>query len=81
MTFALTIDQYVAATMLFLAAKIEEETLKLRYIVNNCLDKWEPTAQHWDPHGNVAVRTRLSSVRVDLWNPAPAVAGVSAMGA
>jgi len=51
----LTEHQYVAASMLFMASKIEEEALKLRYIVNTCLAKWEHNAQPWEPHGDKAV--------------------------
>jgi len=39
----------MAPTMLFLASKIEEEPLKLRYIVNTCLNKWVPGAALWEP--------------------------------
>lgn len=37
--------------MLFLASKIEEEPVKLRYLVNHCLGKWDPSALTWDPEG------------------------------
>ena len=41
--------QLMAPTMLFLAAKIEEEPLKLRYIVNTCLAKWVKNPVLWEP--------------------------------
>jgi len=48
----------MAATMLFLASKIEEEPLKLRHIVNTCLQKWEEHGHRliWNPHDDKAVR-------------------------
>ncbi|ORY33031.1 cyclin-like protein [Naematelia encephala] len=39
----------IAPTALFLASKIEDEQVKLRHIVNSCLDKWERGATPWHP--------------------------------
>ncbi|ORX39216.1 cyclin-like protein [Kockovaella imperatae] len=45
-------EELVAPAMLFLASKIAEDSLKLRYIVNACLSKWEPGALPWEPDPN-----------------------------
>lgn len=45
----LTHFQNMAPVMLFLASKIEEVPLRLRYIVNACLAKFEPGAPQWTP--------------------------------
>ncbi|WVR08849.1 hypothetical protein IAU60_005907 [Kwoniella sp. DSM 27419] len=42
-------EEVVAATILFLACKIEEEPLKLRHIVNCCIAKFDPNARGWHP--------------------------------
>lgn len=40
----------MAGTILFLASKIEEEPLKLRYIVNSCLERFQNAgSQGWHP--------------------------------
>ena len=39
----------MAPTILFLASKIDEEALKLRYIVNACLSKWDKQENLWLP--------------------------------
>jgi len=39
--------QLIAPTVLFITSKTEEESLKLRHIVNACLDKWIPGGEQW----------------------------------
>ncbi|KAL1407540.1 hypothetical protein Q8F55_006973 [Vanrija albida] len=39
----------IAPTILFLASKIEEGAIKLRYIINSCLAKFEPGAKFYEP--------------------------------
>ncbi|TXT09097.1 hypothetical protein VHUM_02571 [Vanrija humicola] len=39
----------IAPTILFLASKIEEGAIKLRYIINACLAKFEPGAKFYEP--------------------------------
>jgi hypothetical protein len=42
--------QLMAGTILFLASKIEEEPLKLRYICNACLDRFHDSpGSGWHP--------------------------------
>lgn len=51
--------QLMAGTMLFLASKIEEEPLKLRYICNACLSKFDNDVDGvlaWKPAGDDGVR-------------------------
>ncbi|OCF40406.1 hypothetical protein I317_05773 [Kwoniella heveanensis CBS 569] len=46
-------EKLIAATILFLAAKIEEEPLKLRHIVNVSIQKFEPPmTRGWEPDRN-----------------------------
>ncbi|WVQ92989.1 hypothetical protein IAU59_000052 [Kwoniella sp. CBS 9459] len=46
-------EKLIAATILFLAAKIEEEPLKLRHIVNVSIQKFEgPMVRGWEPDRN-----------------------------
>ncbi|WVF65324.1 hypothetical protein IAT40_000050 [Kwoniella sp. CBS 6097] len=46
-------EKLIAATTLFLAAKIEEEPLKLRHIVNVSIQKFEgPMIRGWEPDRN-----------------------------
>jgi hypothetical protein len=45
-----TDPQLMAGTILFLASKIEEEPLKLRYICNACLERFDHSPQYsWRP--------------------------------
>jgi hypothetical protein len=43
-------EELMAGTILFLAAKIEEEPLKLRYICNSCLERFHNSPESgWHP--------------------------------
>lgn len=55
-------SQILAATIFFLASKVEEQAVKLRHIVNACLLKFEKLREDkmWDPH-------RPGDVSVLLW--------------
>ncbi|KAK4685715.1 hypothetical protein P7C73_g4427, partial [Tremellales sp. Uapishka_1] len=57
-------ERLIAPTILFLASKIEEQPLKLRHIVNACLDKFEINAVPWHPSENKDVR--FAALSLDL---------------
>lgn len=60
--------QLIAPTILFLASKIEEEPIKLRHIVNNCLDKWDPAADKWivDPNNKEVCNSAIVELISEL---------------
>jgi hypothetical protein len=65
-------DQLIAGTILFLASKIEEEPLKLRYICNSCLDRFSKTPeQGWHPGQSENPASLLSKVPVRLADRQP----------
>lgn len=58
LALAETIVQLVTPTIFFLAAKVEEQPVKLRYITNACLQKYLnlDSSKLWDPHAESGVR-------------------------
>lgn len=56
--------QLVTPTIFFLAAKVEEQPVKLRYITNACLQKYLhlDSSKFWDPHAENAVGEALLSL-------------------
>lgn len=44
--------QLIAPTILFLASKVEEDPMRLRHIINACLQKFEPGSPIWEPQGD-----------------------------
>jgi hypothetical protein len=57
LALAETVLQLVTPTIFFLAAKVEEQPVKLRYITNACLQKYLnlDSSKFWDPHAETAV--------------------------